>query len=69
MTTEINRRSVLGMGASSAALAVAPAAPGSTAPGPDLVLINAAFRDGQDRDGVTGFHGGPAEFGHRRYAG
>ena len=83
MPSRISRRSALGLGVAGAALATAPpasahtSAPENVFTGP--VFINAARREGQDlsgawqysidpyRDGVTGFHGAAAGFGHRRY--
>ncbi len=83
MASEISRRAALGLGVSGAVLAAAPVAtaqtPASEAAASGLVLVNAASRDGQDlsgawhysidpyRDGMVGFHGAPAGFGHRRY--
>ncbi len=66
-------------GAVADAMAASPqiSATGDSLPG--VVLVNAAGREGQDlsggwrysidpyRDGVTGFHGAAAGFGHRRY--
>ncbi len=82
MAIEINRRAALGLGAATVAIAaaqpsLAQAPIGPAAPG--LVLTHVVSRAGADlsgawhysidpyRDGVAGFHGAAAGFGHRRY--